>query len=279
MQKLATAIQENAMPSLTRSPAWLALQAHQPVMARQHLRDLFAADKNRFDKFSLRFNDILLDYSKHPVTAETVSLLLNLAQQQALQDWIKKLCAGEKINNTEHRAALHTALRGSTDKSVCIDGMDVMPDIKRVLARMEQFSTAVRNGEHKGYSGKTFTDVVNIGIGGSDLGPAMVTEALKPYGSPHLTPHFVSSIDGAQLAETLRRLNPETTLFIVASKSFTTQETMVNAHTVRAWFLSQGGSEAAIAKHFVAVSSNRTVVEKFGINPDNMFELWDWVGG
>lgn len=265
------------MSSLTQSPAWLALQAHQSVMAQLHLRELFMLDSQRFDKFSLSFNDILLDYARHPVNSETINLLLTLARQQGLEEWIARMFSGEKINNTENRAALHCALRG--EHSVMVNGVDVMPEIKRVLQQMARFSTAVRCGEHKGYSGKTFTDVVNIGIGGSDLGPKMVTEALKPYHSSHLTVHFVSNIDGTQLYETLRQLDPSTTLFVIASKTFTTQETLTNAHSARAWFLSHVGSEKHIANHFVAVSTNRAAVEKFGINPDNMFEFWDWVGG
>ncbi len=265
------------MSSLTQSPAWQALQAHQPVMARQHLRELFKQDAQRFDKFSLLFNDILLDYSKQPINGETVALLLALARQQDLAGWIARMFQGEKINNTEQRAALHSALRG--EDAAMVDGVDIMPDIKRVLKQMAQFSTAVHCGEHNGYSGKPFTDIVNIGIGGSDLGPVMVTEALKPYGLPHLTSHFVSNIDGTQLSETLRQLDPATTLFIIASKTFTTLETITNAHSARAWFLAHGGGEADIAQHFVAVSTNRTAVEEFGINPDNMFEFWDWVGG
>ncbi len=265
------------MSTLTLSPAWLALQAHQPVMAGQHLRELFAQDKQRFDKFSLRFNDMLLDYSKHPVSGETITLLLALARQQGLEDWIAQMFHGEKINNTEGRAALHVALRG--ENSVLVDGVDVMPAVKRVLTQMEQYSNTVRSGELKGYTGNRFTDVVNIGIGGSDLGPAMVVAALRPYGSPHLMPHFVSNIDGTQLAETLGQLNPETTLFIIASKTFTTQETMANARAAREWFLAHGGKEQDVATHFVAVSANRAEVEKFGIDSGNMFEFWDWVGG
>jgi glucose-6-phosphate isomerase len=265
------------MSTLTQSPAWLALQAHQPVMAGQHLRVLFAQDKQRFDKFSLRFNDMLLDYSKHPVSGETITLLLALARQQGLEEWIARMFRGEKINNTESRAALHVALRG--ESPVLVDGVDIMPAVRRVLTQMERYSNAVRSGELKGYSGNRFTDVVNIGIGGSDLGPAMVVEALKPYGSPHLVPHFVSNIDGTQLAETLRRLSPETTLFIIASKTFTTQETMANARAAREWFLAHSGREQDVATHFVAVSANRAEVEKFGIDSAKMFEFWDWVGG
>ena len=263
--------------SLTQSPAWLALQAHHAIMAQQHLRDLFQQDSQRFEKFSLTLNDILLDFSKQPLQQETVDLLLMLARQQKLSDWIGRMFGGEKINSTEQRAALHIALR--SDQPVFVDGADVLPEVKRVLKQMERFTIAVHSGARKGYSGKMFTDIVNIGIGGSDLGPVMVTEALKPYRLNGIKPHFISNIDGAQLAETLRHLHPATTLFIIASKTFTTQETLTNAHSARKWFLEHGGSEADIAQHFVAVSTNRPAVEKFGIDPANMFEFWDWVGG
>lgn len=265
------------MSSLIQSPAWLALQQHQSLMAKLSMRDLFHQDSQRFDKFSLTFNDILLDYAKQRINRETVDLLLTLAHQQKLGDWISRLFAGEKINATEHRAALHVALR--SDHAVLLDGVDVMPDIKRVLKQMERFAIAIQSGARRGYSNKLFTDVVNIGIGGSDLGPAMVADALRPYQLNGLTPHFVSNIDGAQISDTLRHLDPATTLFIVASKTFTTQETLTNAHSARQWFLSNGGSEQAIAQHFVAVSTNRPAVQAFGIDPDNMFEFWDWVGG
>lgn len=265
------------MSSLTQSPAWLALQKHQPTMAQQHLRDLFRQDPHRFDKFSLIFDTILMDYSKQLINRETVDLLLSLAHQQKLGDWIARLFSGDKINATEHRAALHIALR--SENPVLLDGMDVMPEVKRVLKQMERFAIAVQSGARRGYTGKILTDVVNIGIGGSDLGPAMVAEALRPYQLNGIKPHFVSNIDGAQISDTLSGLNPETTLFIVASKTFTTQETLTNAHSARRWFLSSGGSEQDIAHHFVAVSTNRTAVRQFGIDPDNMFEFWDWVGG
>ncbi|MGV8712071.1 MAG: glucose-6-phosphate isomerase [Nitrosomonas sp.] len=265
------------MSSLIQSPAWLALQQHQSLMAKLSMRDLFHQDSQRFDKFSLTFNDILLDYAKQRINRETVDLLLTLAHQQKLGDWISRLFAGEKINATEHRAALHVALR--SDHAVLLDGVDVMPDVKRVLKQMERFAIAIQSGARRGYSNKLFTDVVNIGIGGSDLGPAMVADALRPYQLNGLTPHFVSNIDGAQISDTLRHLDPATTLFIVASKTFTTQETLTNAHSARQWFLSNGGSEQAIAQHFVAVSTNRPAVQAFGIDPDNMFEFWDWVGG
>ena len=265
------------MSSLTQSPAWLALQAHQPIMARQHLRALFHNDPQRFEKFSLVFNDILIDFSKQPITRETIDLLLALAHQQELPSWITHMFSGEKINSTEHRAALHIALRG--EQAIAVDGVAIMPEIKRVLKQMEHFSIAVHSGARRGYTGEIFTDIVNIGIGGSDLGPVMVTEALKPYQLNGITPHFVSNIDGTQLSETLQHLDPATTLFVIASKTFTTQETLTNANSARKWFLTHGGSEKDIALHFVAVSTNRSAVEKFGINPDNMFEFWDWVGG
>lgn len=265
------------MSSLIQSPAWLALQAHQPVMAQQHLRELFQKDPQRFEKFSLLFNDILMDYAKQPISRETIDRLLALAHQQQLESWIARMFSGEKINSTEHRAALHIALRG--EHPIQMDGVDVMPEVKRVLNQMEHFSMGIQSGARRGYTGKIFTDIVNIGIGGSDLGPVMVTEALKPYWLNGITPHFISNIDGAQLAETLRHLDPATTLFVIASKTFTTQETLTNAHSAREWFLSHGGSEKDIAHHFVAVSTNRAAVEKFGIDPGNMFEFWDWVGG
>lgn len=265
------------MPSLTQSSAWLALQEHQRVMAQQHLRDLFQKDPQRFEKFSLLFNDILMDYSKQPINHETIDLLLALAQQQKLQSWITCMFSGEKINSTEHRAALHVALRG--EQAIQVDGVDVMPEVKRVLKQMERFSIGIQSGARRGYTGKVFSDIVNIGIGGSDLGPVMVTEALKPYRLQGITPHFISNIDSAQLAQILRHLDPATTLFVIASKTFTTQETLTNAHSAREWFLSHGGNEKDITHHFVAVSTNRSAVEKFGIDPDNMFEFWDWVGG
>jgi len=265
------------MPSLTQSPAWLALQNQQKTIAQLHLRDLFQKNPQRFNELSLQFDSILLDYSKQLIDRETVGLLINLANQQQLPNWIARMFSGDKINSTEHRAALHVALRGQN--SFKVDGIDVMPEVKRVLKQMEKLTSEVQNGERVGYSGKTFTDIVNIGIGGSDLGPVMVTEALKPYRFPGITPHFISNIDGTQLADVLQHLDPASTLFVVASKTFTTLETITNACSARQWFLSKGGSEKDIAKHFVAVSTNRSAVENFGINPDNMFEFWDWVGG
>ncbi len=265
------------MSTLTQSPAWRALTAHQLDMANRHLRTLFTEDPQRFNKFSLRFKDILFDYSKQPVDETTIRLLLTLARQQDLNSWITRMITGEKINTTENRAALHIALRANTP--IFLDNVDVMPEVKRVLQQMEQFVRAVHDRKHSGYSGLPITDVVNIGIGGSDLGPVMVTEALKPYCLPHLRVHFVSNIDGAHLTGTLKNLNPATTLFIIASKTFTTQETLTNAHSARKWFLAGGGNEQDIALHFVAISTNHKAVKDFGISPDNMFEFWDWVGG
>jgi glucose-6-phosphate isomerase len=265
------------MSTLTTSSAWLSLQAHQPVMAQRSLRELFARDPQRFNNFSLKFNDILMDYSKHPISLDTINLLLALARQQGLEARVSEMFCGERINYSENRAALHTALR--REDSLKLDGVDIMPDIRHVLTKMEKFSDSVRNGELKGYSGHVFTDIVNIGIGGSYLGPVMVTEALKPYSTNHISSHFISNIDGTDLSTTLKKLNPATTLFIIASKTFTTQETMANARAAREWFLAKGGSKKNIADHFVAVSTNRTEVEKFGINVDNIFKFWDWVGG
>ncbi len=267
------------MSALTCSSSWLALEAHQKSLATTHLRGLFAADPTRFEEFSSEACGILLDYSKNLITAETRRLLLDLARHAELEDWRDKMFSGEKINFTEQRAVLHTALRNRSERPVVVDGQDVMPGVRRVLAHIREFSERLHSGAWRGYTGKPITDVVNIGIGGSDLGPAMVCEALKPYGQPGLTMHFVSNIDGTHLAETLRQIDPETALFIIASKTFTTQETMTNAHSARTWFLAQGAGEAAIAQHFVAVSTNAKAVTAFGIATANMFEFWDWVGG
>ena len=267
------------MPKLSNSPAWLALQAHQKTIAETHMRDLFAADPKRFEKFSILFKDILFDFSKHRITEETLDLLLNLAREMDVKGWTDKMFNGEPINFTENRAVLHIALRNRSTRSILVDGKDVMPSVNAVLARMRRFSDAVRCGEWKGFTGKTITDVVNIGIGGSDLGPAMVTESLLDYHCPNIKFHFVSNIDSTQLFETERHLNPETTLFIIASKTFTTQETMTNARSAREWFMRTAKDEAAIAKHFIAISTNAQEVAKFGIHPELMFEFWDWVGG
>tara|TARA_B100000676_G_scaffold186978_1_gene183777 strand:+ start:24309 stop:25898 length:1590 start_codon:yes stop_codon:yes gene_type:complete len=246
-------------------------------MAQQDLFELFIQDPQRFKHFSLQFNDILIDYSKHPVSQDTINLLLDLANHQGLERKISDLFSGKKVNFSEDCTALHFALR--REESLIINGIDIMPEVHNVLAKMDTFTTSIRNGERKGYSGKVFTDIVNIGIGGSNLGPTMVTEALEPYSAKHISSHFVSNIDGTQISTVLKNLNSETTLFIIASKSFTTQETMANARMARRWFLAKGGSEKDIEHHFVAVSTNRTEVEKFGINVSNMFKFWDWVGG
>jgi glucose-6-phosphate isomerase len=243
------------------------------------MRDWFAQDPQRFERFSLHFDDILLDYSKNRITAETLGLLLDLARERSLPEWIGRMFAGDKINNTEQRAVLHIALRNRSNRPIKVDGKDVMPAVNAVLAKMRSVSEQVRKGVWKGYSGERIRDVVNIGIGGSDLGPLMVCEALKPYASDSLRVHFVSNIDGSHIAETLKHLNPATTLFIVASKTFTTQETLTNAHTARAWLLAAVGDESAVAKHFIALSTNTDAVRAFGIDPGNMFEFWDWVGG
>ncbi len=267
------------MSALTQSMTWQALQSHYQKMRQIHMRELFEADPHRFATFSLTFNDLLLDYSKNIVTDETMALLFDLARYARLREWTARMFSGEHINLTEDRAVLHVALRNRGNHPILADGADVMPKVNAVLAQMRTFSEAVRGGEWRGYSGKRLTDVVNIGIGGSDLGPAMVSEALKPYARDGLRPHFVSNVDGTHIAETLRALDPETTLFIIASKTFTTQETLTNAHTARAWFLNQAQDDAAVAKHFVALSTNTKEVAAFGIDPRNMFEFWDWVGG
>ncbi|HHH36743.1 MAG TPA: glucose-6-phosphate isomerase, partial [Gammaproteobacteria bacterium] len=267
------------MTKLSASPAWQALAAHRRDMDGRHMRELFAADPERFQRYSLRLDDLLLDYSKNLVTDETMTLLLALAREADLPGWIEKMFRGEKINFTENRAVLHVALRNRANDPILVDGEDVMPRVNGVLDKMAHFSAALREGRWRGHTGRPIRDIVNIGIGGSDLGPVMVTEALRPYWHPELHPHFVSNIDGTHMAEVLRGLDPETTLFIVASKTFTTQETLTNAHTARDWLLTALGDEAAVARHFVALSTNREAVQAFGIDPDNMFEFWDWVGG
>ena len=267
------------MSALIQSSAWKALEAHYKQIKPMHMRNLFKQDPRRFEKFSLTFKDILLDYSKNRITEETRSLLLALAEESDVKGWTDKMFVGEKINLTENRAVLHVALRNRSNRPIHVGGEDVMPGVNRVLEQMARFCRGVREGEWKGYTGKAITDIVNIGIGGSDLGPVMATEALKPYGKRALWPHFVSNIDGTHLAEALKKLDPETALFIIASKTFTTQETLTNAHSARDWFLNKTGDEAAIAKHFVAVSTNAEAVSRFGIDTRNMFEFWDWVGG
>ncbi len=267
------------MSALTESKAWKDLAAHRREMEEVRIRELFENDPRRFDTFSLRFDDILLDYSKNRVTEETMKLLLSLAEGAKLKDWIERTFNGEKINITEDRAVLHVALRNRSNRPIVVDGRDVMPEVNAVLAHMREFTEAVRGGSWTGYTGRAITDIVNIGIGGSDLGPVMATEALKPYGKRDLRVHFVSNIDGTHIVETLKDLQPETTLFIVASKTFTTQETITNAQTAKDWLLKTAPDEAVVAKHFVALSTNAKEVSKFGIDTKNMFEFWDWVGG
>ncbi|SEN62011.1 glucose-6-phosphate isomerase [bacterium A37T11] len=267
-----------AQINFTETNAYKYLSNHYIDIATKHLRELFASDPARFDKFSLTFGDILYDYSKNRIDDETMALLFQLARECKLDEAIKSMFAGELINETENRAVLHTALRYQGEGPILVDGKDVVPDIQGVLKHMETFSQAVISGEWKGYTGKEITDVVNIGIGGSDLGPVMVTEALKPY-KTRLNAHFVSNVDATHLVETLKGLNPDTTLFLIASKTFTTQETMANAHSARQWLLDSGAVTADIAKHFVALSTNSKGVSAFGIDTANMFEFWDWVGG
>ena len=267
------------MNSIDQINTWKALKKHHLEIADLHMRQLFDEDPQRFERFSLRLGEILFDFSKNRVIKETITLLCDLARQAELAGWIEAMFAGEKINLTEDRAVLHIALRNRSNRSINVDGQDVMPKVNRVLEKMRAFSELVRGGEWRGYTGKPITDIVNIGIGGSDLGPKMVCEALKPYAQPGLNVHFVSNVDSTDLVETLKNLNPEKVLFLVASKTFTTQETMTNAHSARAWLLQAAHDEAAIAKHFVAISTNKEAVKKFGIDPKNMFEFWDWVGG
>ncbi len=258
--------------------AFSLLTKHKAEMAETTIKELFVKDKERFDKFSVRFEDILLDYSKNLITDKTKAILVALANECELDDAIERMFTGDVINQTENRAVLHTALRNRSNSPIAVDGHEIMPDINAVLEKMKVFSEKVISGNWKGYSGKAITDVVNIGIGGSDLGPVMVTEALKPYKN-HLSLHFVSNVDGTHLAEVLKKINPGTTLFLIASKTFTTQETMSNAISAREWFVANGGSAKEVAKHFVALSTNEKLVTAFGIDPDNMFGFWDWVGG
>ncbi len=259
--------------------AWKDLARHRRQWRKLHLRDLFRQDKQRFERFSLRLNDLLLDYSKNLITPETMKLLLKLAKAAQLKEAREAMFSGRHINVTEDRAVLHTALRAPADLNLMVDGRNVMPDIRRVLAQMRQFVDKVHTGRWKGYTGKPITDIVNIGIGGSDLGPAMACLALTPYAKPGIRAHFVSNVDPTHLTEVLPRVQPETTLFIVASKTFTTQETLANARAARAWLLAHARDGRAVARHFVAVSTNAEEVTKFGIDPANMFQFWDWVGG
>jgi glucose-6-phosphate isomerase len=263
----------------TRTQSWKKLEAHAVNMKQVHMRELFSQDPNRFDSFSQTDGDLLFDYSKNIITAETLSLLNELAGECGLKDAIKSMFEGEKINRTENRAVLHTALRNFSGAAVFTDGEDVMPKVKAVLAQMKTLCGKIHGGEWKGYTGKPIKQIVNIGIGGSDLGPVMVTEALKPYWIDGMQVHFVSNVDGTHIAECLKVISADETLFLVASKTFTTQETMTNAHTARDWFIQQSGDAAHVAKHFVALSTNEKAVVAFGIDKENMFEFWDWVGG
>lgn len=267
------------MTQVIKSKEWKALAKHKKQIEKLHMRELFLSEPNRFDKFNISFNDILLDYSKNRIVDMTMQLLRDLAKACDVEGWAKKMFSGEKINITENRSVLHIALRNRSNTPIVVDAEDVMPHVNQVLGHMKKFCSSIHTGQWLGFTGKKITDIVNIGIGGSDLGPVMVTEALKPYAVQGISVHFVSNIDGTHISETLKHLNPETTLFVVASKTFTTQETLTNAHSARSWFLVKAKDESHIAKHFVALSTNLREVEKFGIHPDNMFTFWDWVGG
>ncbi|NVJ46382.1 MAG: glucose-6-phosphate isomerase [Cytophagia bacterium] len=263
----------------TQTTSWKKLAAHAEAMKQVHMKELFQADDQRFQKYSLRFNDILVDYSKNIVSEETLSLLIDLAKECGVSEAAKAMFTGDKINQTEDRSVLHIALRNMGDHSILVDGEDVMPDVKAALAKMKAFADKVTAGNWKGYTGKAIKNIVNIGIGGSDLGPVMVTEALKSYATFGIKPYFVSNVDGTHMSEVLKEVNAEETLFMIASKTFTTQETMTNAHSAKDWFLANGGGESDVAKHFVALSTNAEAVSAFGIDTANMFEFWDWVGG
>lgn len=263
----------------TQTDSWKKLEAHFQEMKEVHMKDLFNSEPKRFEEFSFRFNDILVDYSKNIITKETISLLVDLAHECGVKEGINSMFAGEEINQTEGRSVLHVALRNRGNTPVMVDGKDVMSDVHSALDKMKSFAGKVTSGEWKGYSDKPIKNIVNIGIGGSDLGPVMVTEALKPYATYGITPYFVSNIDGTHITEVLKSVDAEETLFMIASKTFTTQETMTNAYSAKEWFLKNGGSESDVAKHFVALSTNAASVADFGIDTANMFEFWDWVGG
>ena len=267
------------MSQINQSPIWQSLKLHQKDIVSTSLREMFQQNPNRFNEFHIQYDDLLLDFSKHRISKETISLLVNLAKETDVEGWRDRMFSGEKINSTEHRSVLHTALRYQGHKAIMSEGEDVMPKVRGVLQKMHRFTEEVRSGQWKGFTGKTITSIVNIGIGGSDLGPAMVCQALKPYGSKTITPYFVSNVDGADIAQALEKCDPETTLFVVASKTFTTQETMANAFSARDWFLKKASDSAHIKKHFIALSTNQHAVTQFGIDPENMFEFWDWVGG
>jgi glucose-6-phosphate isomerase len=263
----------------TKTMAWRNLSEHFAKVKNVQMKDLFAADPQRFERFSLRFQDILADFSKNRITPETMKLLLSLAEEIDLRDAVEKMFTGDPINETEKRAVLHVALRNRSNTPINVDGQDVMPQVNTVLEKMKSFSGKMISGEWKGYTGKPIRDIVNIGIGGSDLGPVMVTECLKPYAREGLSAHFVSNVDGTHIVETLKKLNPETTLFLIASKTFTTQETMTNAFSARDWFLARAKDRQHVPRHFAAISTNSEKVKAFGIHPGNMFIFWDWVGG
>lgn len=267
------------MSKLTESAEWQALNAHLEDIWHVHMRDLFRDNPQRFEQFSVRLGDLLLDYSKNRITETTMQQLMDLARFAGVEQQRDRMYAGEKINCTEYRPALHIALRNRSNTPILVDGEDVMPQVNAVLAKMRTFSEQVRTGQWRGYNGQRITDIVNIGIGGSDLGPHVVCESMKPFAQRGLKAHFVSNADATHLVETLKLVQPETTLFIISSKSFTTQETMLNAHSARNWFVELVGMESAVAKHFVAVSTNHEATAAFGIDPDNVFEFWDWVGG
>ena len=267
------------MPDLTRSPAWQALHNHFEQVRHLHMRDLFTQDPKRFQRYSIKLEDFLLDYSKNRITDETESLLLELARDRDVPGWITRMFNGEKINHTEDRAVLHIALRNRANRPILVDGRDVMPEVNAMLEKMRSFCDAIHSQKWRGYTGQPIKDVVNLGVGGSDLGPMMATQALHPYASRDVSVHFVSNVDENHINNTLDNLKPETTLFIIASKSFTTQDTLVNADTAREWFLQASNDTSAIAKHFVAVSNNVAAASAFGIDEQNIFKMWDWVGG
>lgn len=262
-----------------RTSSWKRLEEHYALMKERHMRDMFLEDPDRFSEFSIRFEDIIIDYSKNIINRETMRLLIDLAEEAGLREAVKEIFLGDKINETEKRAVLHVALRNRSNTPIYVDGRDVMPDVNAVLAQMERFSGAFHSGRWKGYTERPVRDIVHIGIGGSGLGPQMVTEALMPYKKSNINVHFVSNVDGTDIVETLKKIKPETSLFIIASKTFTTLETMTNAHTARRWFIEKAKDKAYIKRHFVAISTNREKVIEFGINPENMFIFWDWVGG
>ncbi len=267
------------MSQINQSSIWQTLNQHKKDIELISLREMFNSNPNRFDQFHIQFNDLLFDYSKHRISKETINLLVRLAKEADVEGWRDRMFKGEKINSTEHRSVLHTALRNQNDTPVVSDNENVMPKVDKVLKKMRRFSEEVRSGQWKGFTGKAITNIVNIGIGGSDLGPAMVCQALKTYGSKTIRPYFVSNVDGADLSQAIEKCDPETTLFIIASKTFTTPETMTNAFAARDWFLKTAKDSQYIKKHFVALSTNQHLVSRFGIDVENMFEFWDWVGG